>query len=81
MPTANTDASQLTIQRRAMAVYVNAIDAKAAITTGQSVRNFTTGNQSQEVIIEANTGGCDCLNAGNYTSTVYRVGGGGHGAY
>jgi hypothetical protein len=81
MPTANTDASQLTLQRRAMAVYTNAVDAKVAINAGQSVRNFNTGNQSQEVVIEAKTGGCDCVNAGDYSSRVYRVGGGGGGAY
>jgi len=61
MPVTNFDASLLTANRRAQAVYTNQAAVKAVQNAGtNTVRSFTLGNQSAEVVIDKNIGACVC---------------------
>ena len=61
MPVTNFDASLLTANRRAQAVYTNQAAIQAVQNAGtNTVRSYTLGDKSAEVVINKNIGACRC---------------------
>ena len=61
MPVTNFDASLLTANRRAQTIYSNFAAIKKVQETGiNTVRSYTTGNKSAEILIDKTIGACVC---------------------
>ena len=66
MPVTNTDASQLTRQRRAMALA--AFNTTAVNVNGQPVRREQVNTQTLDIVVARNLGICYCASFPNYAN-------------
>lgn len=66
MPVSNTDASELTRQRRAMALA--AFNNTSVMVNGQPVRREQPNTQTLDVVVARNQGICYCADFPNYAN-------------